>query len=382
VSNGHYFVLVRDQGLVLEIDPLSRAITRVVAAYDGDEPLPNPHDVAIDPAGRLWVTRYNLPSLAIIDAAGAHLTKIDLSALSDGDGIPEMEAVTISDGRAYVSMQRLNRSDGSYDPVDSGLIAVLDASPPHDVIATAPLEGRNPFGSLVTGAYVSSPDLQWIRDPMNQRPPHPLGPSTIDASALRGSRHLDRPAENLRKGFLLLAVGKGDLRSLSATDGLFLFEPAANRADLLVDENTLGGSVTRAVFAGDAEAYVIVAGAGDNNPTSVLQVDPSRGSVVRTILAPASGYYYSSLALSGPYLIVADRTPGAAALRFFDRATGAQVAVMTPQLLPPLDLLTIEGGPSSQEPQPPSDNGLGVTEWPEEWDDDIQQRPSKQRHKK
>src|SRR5690606_31032144 len=72
----------------------------------------NPHDIALC-GGRLFVSRYEHDHLLVLDPdTGAEVGTVDLSDLSDADGLPEASDLEVLDGRFYVGLHRLDRLAG------------------------------------------------------------------------------------------------------------------------------------------------------------------------------------------------------------------------------------------------------------------------------
>ena len=131
----------------------------VIWQYSVDDPgnavSSNPHDIIFVSETKAYVLRYNKTSAWIVNPsasseAGFKLGELDLSAYGAADGIPEMDAGFVADGRLYIFLQRL---DGvTQQVVDDAYIAVFDVSTDREVdVAIAgdelkgiPLSVRNP----------------------------------------------------------------------------------------------------------------------------------------------------------------------------------------------------------------------------------------------
>jgi hypothetical protein len=295
-SGGRAFVLDRDAGLVHEIDPVALRILRTYPARAPGEERSNPQDVAVDAEGRLWVTRFDHPTLAIVSGAD-QVETVDLGPFADADGLPEMSAIRVEAGRAYVALERLDSTapDAVYPPAGPGAVLSIATGDPSD-IQPIQLAGRNPFGRFAQA---------------------PGDPS------------------------LLAVPTPGVFDAISPEDGIDLVDLEAGVARQLVGEPELGGSATEVVLAAPDEAYTIVAGPEEGvNPTRVLAFDPATGKVTRT-LAEASGYYHWGLAIAGELLLVGDRTPGSARILFFDRSTGALAGEIAAQQMAPASILPL-----------------------------------------
>lgn len=310
------FVCVRDEGLILEVDPSDAHIVRKAKAYRDGEPQPcgaatcaNPYGVDVDAGGRLWVARYDQASVAVLQPGGAWAESIDLSALAGPTGMPQMDAVRIQGAHAFVALQRLPAIECVPPGIGPGAVAVVDVAAPHAVTSFA-LRGHNPMG--------------------------PFAPDGSDSAGARVS----------------IATPGSFADATSDTDGVELIDPDAGTSRVAVSERALGGSVIEALVVGPTEGYAIVAEADSPdcsrsvNATWLARFDPSTGRVTEPPLADTRttasvGFYYAGLAVDGAFVVLGDRTPGAARLRFFDRESGASAGELASQLLPPSGLLTL-----------------------------------------
>ena len=298
-ASSRSFVSARGLGIVHEIDPVTLRILRTHAASTAAEAIsPNPQDVAIDENGRLWIVRYGLSSVGIIEADGTWGAAVDLSALADTDGVPEMAAIQIVGGVAYVTLERLERSDGESKATGPGLIAVIDVV--SRAVESFSLIGENPFGRMA-------------------------------------------PVLGEPSGTLVTVVTPGDFDAISPTDGIEQVDLARGESTQLVSEVELEGSPIAAIVAGPNEGYAIVAGPEPGlNPTKVVAFDPAAGKVTQTLAdsrASTEGFFHADLAVSGGFLAVADRTPGAARIRFFDRRTLEETTAVCAKDHPPFSLI-------------------------------------------
>jgi hypothetical protein len=315
------FVCARDRGLVLEIDPADAHIVRTIKAYRDGEAQPcggsicaNPHGVDVDASGRLWVSRYDQSSLAVLQPSGAWSEGVDLTAQAGPTGMPQMDAIRIDGGKAFVALQRLPAMDCVPPTVGRGEIAVVDVAAPHGV-TTFQLQGHNPNGAFVP-----------------------------DGSDPSGSA-------------VTIATPGSYADGTSATDGVERVDLTNGTSQVILSERALGGSggpggsIIEAVVVGPTEGYAIAAEADSKdchnarNATWLVRFDPSSGQVTGTLAdtrtGGEAGFYYSGLAVDGTRVVLGDRSPGAARLRFFDRESLAPVGEITPQRLPPTALFTV-----------------------------------------
>lgn len=262
-----------------------------------------------DASGRLWVSRTDVGSLAIMEPGGGLSTTVDLADLDADDGVPDMNGILVAGDRAYVALGFLDFSKipEPVVPRREGALVVLDAT---------------------TGERLS----------------------TID---LRGHNPVHAPVRTGDPGVVLLAT-PGVYDEIDPADGVDrVWLDGSRDPEQIVDEVELGGSVDRVVWAADDEVYVIVLGAVPAiNPTRVLRLDPTRPPgerVVRELARAryfddhdAPAYVHVGLALAGDHLVVADQDPGRPRLVVFARADGAEVASIPTKVdFPPAALVAL-----------------------------------------
>lgn len=105
----------------------------------------NPYDLIVASPTKGYLIRYGSPKLWIVNpAATTEATfktgEIDLSAYDAFDGVPEMCAGIIRDGKLYVAMQRLE----NFNSVKSAYVAVFDVATDEEITTgadDAPLKG-------------------------------------------------------------------------------------------------------------------------------------------------------------------------------------------------------------------------------------------------
>jgi hypothetical protein len=314
-AHGAPYVCARDTGLVLEIDPSDAHVVRSMKAYQSGEGRPcgaavcsNPHGVDVDASGRLWVARYDQASLAVLGPSGAFQQAVDLFSLAGPTGLPQMEAVRVHEGHAFVALQRLPALDCVPPTVPAGEVAVIDTATP-GAPSTFALQGHNPLGR-----FEAAP---------------------VDASG----------------AWVSIATPGSFAEATSTSDGVELVDLSTRTSRVAVTEQALGGSVVEAVVVGPTEGYAIVAEADSpdcrtaRNATFLARFDPSAGTLTAVLADTRAstdpGFYYQGLAVAGDRVVLGDRTPSAARLRFFDRATGAVAGEMEPKSLPPAAVLAL-----------------------------------------
>jgi hypothetical protein len=120
-------------------------VTTDELAASGRRPYANAHDViAIDPH-RLYVARWNLPSLAVIDLTRNGVTAtLDLSRFRGTAPLPYPESFARVNGEVWVTLQRL---DDLRAPTQPGLIVRIDPTT-GTVRDTIPLPHANPVGTM------------------------------------------------------------------------------------------------------------------------------------------------------------------------------------------------------------------------------------------
>lgn len=272
----------------------------------------NPQDILVISPGKAYVTRYETHLLLIVNpSTGAHLGTINLAAFADADGIPEMSHMALENGRAFVLLQRLDRT--FFTPVPPSYLAVIntttdalvDANPGLPGVQAIPLTGTNPAQELQLDAaarriYVSETGLFGELDG---------GVDVVDAAALA-------------------AVG------------------------FLTSEAQLGGDV--GPFAvGASRGFAVVS---NDFFASAELASFSLATGARTGTHYSTSGYVSDLELDAPssQVFLCDRKPTAPGVRVFNAATGAQLTGGPLGTgLPPFDLVVARpatatvGGPPS-----------------------------------
>jgi len=317
MSRDSVFALVRDQNVLYEVDPGALALTKKFVAYEDAELSPrmicdrlvktiNPQDVAIDGDGRLWVTRLELPTVAIIEPDGSFSGTVDLSAYADADGLPEAYGVHVAGDRAYVAIERLDRCGaGGWIPTGPGVIVEIDIAT-RMVVKSIELGGANPFGRLVPVPWDPSGNTVAVA-----LAGHPLKIDTDDAAAI-----VD----------LQGATTKGFGR-----------------------ETELGGSVVEVVLAAPDEAYMIVSSSENptTNATSVVRIDPQTGQVSgklldsRTSANAEGGYCHRGLAVVGEHVLVGSQIPCETGVIVLERQSGQRLGLIPPAKLPPIAIQAV-----------------------------------------
>jgi DNA-binding beta-propeller fold protein YncE len=107
----------------------------------------NPHDVAVVPDGRIFVSRYEPPfnDLAILAEGGGEIVgTVPLASLAENqDGTPRADHLAVIDGMVFVGLQDIDRT---FTRFAEGKLAVVDPAL-NASVGVIPLGGRNP-GSM------------------------------------------------------------------------------------------------------------------------------------------------------------------------------------------------------------------------------------------
>jgi DNA-binding beta-propeller fold protein YncE len=274
VIDGTVFVVNRYLGDNLQV--LSDRMTTRLQCSTGIGS--NPHDVALAAPDKAYVTRYDREALWIVDptAAGCAVFRrgtIELGALADGDGLPEMSQMALIGERLFVSLQRLDRR-GGFVPNGPSWLAVVDTTT-DTVTGVVELEGRNPLAD--------SSGLQ--REP--------------------GS------------GKLLVPQAGNVFRT--GDGGIERIDPEALVSEgFIVTEDVLGGTITDFVVVSPQKGYAVVLDEDLRN--LLVAFDPQAGTFLGRIFA--SQHFLSDVALAPDgTLWLADRTLPRPGIRIFDTLT-------------------------------------------------------------
>ncbi len=113
------------------------------------------------PMDRLWVPRYDVASVAVLDACGARNATLDISSY-DSDGNPNASAIVIDTvagaAKAFVALERLDDHEPTLPSLQPSEMLRFDVAT-KTVDAVVTLAGRNPFGLMreYGGGRCSSP---------------------------------------------------------------------------------------------------------------------------------------------------------------------------------------------------------------------------------
>jgi hypothetical protein len=303
-AHGRPFVLDDDAGVLLAIHREKLAITGTFAAFkDSPDERPNPHDVDVDAEGRLWVTRFEKGSLALIEPDGAWGGEVDLSDL-DPDGVPDMDAIHIASDRAYISLESLDRGSVPWLPRQRGRVAIVETAPPHGRLGVIDLVGSNPAGRFV---------------PLNEQ------------------------------GTEIAVATPGGFSTIDPLDGIDAVNLETGEARQLVSEEALGGSVWDMAVASPTEAFALVLGPLDPNPVTVMAWNPTTGEVHKEPVWSRPAFDSASVAVVGDALLIAEFAKGSAQIHVLRPREGKEgmegkemeIGQVTPKLMAPWALLPI-----------------------------------------
>jgi hypothetical protein len=275
-SLGRYFWIASDTGYIIEVEPHCLEAKGTYDANDCDHAgTTDPQDIAVAPDGSLWIVRFGVPSILVLNPDGSRRSTIDLSFLDPKDGNPNADAIRILDptldtdggasdmasSKAFVALGILDNDNTNLTSTRPSKLAEIDLVS-GAVVRVLQLQGRNPFGFMAedgTTLYLADAG-NWESD-------------LDDAGA---------------------GIERVDTRSFTS--------------ELLVNRRALGGhAVQVAVTQGCAVA--IVAGASPCNATSLVAFDPASGKVATPMLLDTAGYDLEGLAwLESDVLLVGDRS--------------------------------------------------------------------------
>jgi len=256
----------------------------------------NPHDLIFAAPDKAYVTLYEERELLIVDPSvgpscdGFIRGSIDLSDLTDFDGVPEMDTGAIIDGRLYVTLQRLDRF-AFFQPGDFSSIAVIDvatdrlidADPSTDAVDGIVLQGKNPF---------------------------------------TGGQGL-----NFDSGGNIVLNTVGSFGSLT-DGGIERVDPRAMRSlGFLMTEGELGGNLTDFVLVDDSTGYAVVTDLRFYN--YLVRFDPSTRTVVEILIESDEYLVDLELEPTRGELYLTDRTLKNPGIRIFRTSDGVELTEET-----------------------------------------------------
>jgi hypothetical protein len=294
----HYFVLKRyGANQILRYDaatPTTPTWTYSTNSVVGEES--NPADLIVASPTKAYLLRYGSGTLWIVNPSATReanfkIGEIDLSPY-DSDGVPDMSAGLIKDGKLYVAMQRLE----FYDAVKDGYIAVIDTAtdteittatresglkgidlPAFNPVGLAAVPGTSKILVSAAGSYGSYPDYV---------PPYNGGIVSIDTGN--------------------------------------------NTATLIVDDGDAGrhpyGVLDALAVVDEHRAYFVGVSGYTDNGQSLFRFDPTATTVTPAAVSGFTGKDLGALAVDPNGLLWIGRTSDSApGLTVLDYANGAEM---------------------------------------------------------
>lgn len=262
------------------LDPADQFRTRLQCSTGNGT---NPHDIAVVSRRKAYVTLFEETELLIVNPSAQRdcrdfiSGRIDLSALADADGIPDMDLMAVVGDRLYVALQRLDINTILRLPAGNGALAVIDVRT-DTLIDTIELGGANPFGA--TKGLTVHDGAIWV--------------------ALAGRFN----------------VFDGGIERIDLATG--------TPSGFLITEAELGGDVTDFAIVSDRLVYALVNRPGFTN--ALISFDP----VARRVLAThheSSGYTLFDLELNERgELYLADRVRRQPGVRIFRASDGTPLS--------------------------------------------------------
>ncbi len=264
VSRGRAFYVARLEGTVFELDACGKPKAQTFLNDPARKVAANPQDVAVAPDGALWVPRYNLGDLAVVQ--GGSTTSIPLSSY-DADGNPQPSAIRIVDTaagpKAFVTLERLDDADQLRSKQPSQMLRIDVATRAVEAVVT--LAGRNPFNTIVED-----------------------------------------------DGGLFLAMPGNFAEANEAEAGVERFDVATGTTRLLVREADLGASVAEVTVRGRCGVAILADATPTVNRTSLATFDVQTGAVLdKAVIGPSETFDKGLRGLAwtagGRVLLVGDR---------------------------------------------------------------------------
>ncbi len=303
--NGKIYVIERwggDNILIFDKDDLDTPLTQFTVGAGS-----NPHDILVLSETKAYVTRYGSAELLIVNPSDPEeQTKtIDLSAFADEDGLPEMDLMVYTNGKVFVSLQRL------YNFSPSGLSQVVVIDPTTDTVFDV---DPDTSGVQAIALSLTNPnDMKYVKE----------------------------------AGKILVSEAASAYSTVDG--GLEFINPVTFEAEgILITEEQLGGNLGGGFGAFDmvdaSEGYAIVAGADWTTnvwTTNVVRFDLTSGTV--TSVANGTGFDHSDVLVLGDELILADRNYTNPGIRVFDVSDDSEITESPVSTgLPPFCLVKIQ----------------------------------------
>ena len=255
----------------------------------------NPYDIVFVSDTKAYVLRYNSTAIWIVNPSASTLAEfktgeIDLSAYGGDDGVPDMGAATIANGKLFVALQRLEGP--SYQVVQQAYVAVIDIASDQEI-----------------DAGIAGDNLKGI--PLQVR-----NPTDILYHAPSGT---------------LFVQGSGSFFPMDYSGGIETIDVATYQTTLIHDDGETYGLITGLQPVSDNVIYFTGYRAYDD--ISLYVMDIQTGRIVPTKVAALLQSQIADLALDTQGLLwVADSAQ--ATVRLIDPATGEQIASVYTSLNP------------------------------------------------
>lgn len=279
----------------------------------------NPTDIAFISESKAYVTRNDGTEIWVVDpTTGIKTGAIDLSGLSDSDGLPEADKMCRVGDHVFVTVQRLDRNN-YWLPVPPSYVAVVDTRA-DTLVDTDPLTPGKQSIQL-TGTDPAS-DIQ-------------LNPYT---------------------GMLYVScIGYWGVQDC----GVEKIDPVSLQpAGYMLTETAVGGDINDVEIVSPGKGYVIISDASFHNV--LLSFDPATGAVIDTMYAPGA-YVLSDIELAPTgELFLGDRTATNPGIRLYDIQTDLEITSDPIDIgLPPFDITFSVNTPSSAGERAPDPSSLG-----------------------
>lgn len=258
----------------------------------------NPQDVAFTSPTKMYVTRNNSNSMWIMNPqTGLQTGSIDFSSFADADGFCEMHQLFLYKNHLFVTIQRLDRDDYYWPPVGTSYMAVVDVN---------------------TDAFVDT---------------DPVTPG-VQAIALMSANPYSEIQLDPWTGYLY--VGCAGFWGLF-DGGVEVVDPdSLATMGSMFTESSAQGDIFDVEIVNEKIGYCLIG--NSSFFTDLISFDPSAGTKIQTIYAPADWVLQDiDLAPTGE-LFLADRTLTDPGVRIYDATTGIEITSGPLDVgLPPFD---------------------------------------------
>lgn len=250
-SNGtDYYLYERFQAdRVNKVDLNNPAVFEwTYSALDGgDSNSSNPYTLVFAQPDKAYLIRYGSDTAWIVDPTATtenafKIGELDLSAYTpaDGQGVPNMSAGAIVNGKLFISLQRL---DSGYQPTNTAYLAVFDTSTDTEIdtgqdsgdLNGIPLVGKNPMGLT----YHETLGLL-VRHQGAYTPDYTGGIDVVDVDSYAVEQRVDDTADTgLIGGIAIVDATSGYYLSYGSWQNITL--RAFNPTTGVVEDDTIAG---------------------------------------------------------------------------------------------------------------------------------------------